>query len=151
MRAPSAPANSSTRPTAAPPGSSWGATEGVVWTEDLAPEMIRDGFPRIRIRDIGAFSTLGSVSESIGFNEVDRRVVRFQDLAGQVPAVCAQLALSQRERADAASYVRVMTAWMSGYHAWQTGTQRYRNAPRSCRPRARATSAKFPGVRRPPS
>ncbi|MDX3526949.1 hypothetical protein P1P75_10995 [Streptomyces sp. ID05-39B] len=26
-----------------------GTTEGVVWTEALTPEMIRDGFPRIRI------------------------------------------------------------------------------------------------------
>ncbi|MFF7736540.1 terpene cyclase [Streptomyces sp. NPDC007984] len=62
--------------------------------------------------------------------EVDRRVLRFQDLAGQVPAVCAQLGLCERQRADVACYVRVMTAWMSGYHAWQSGTQRYRDALR---------------------
>ncbi|MEU6472570.1 terpene cyclase [Streptomyces massasporeus] len=62
--------------------------------------------------------------------EVNQRILRFQDLAGEVPTVCAHLALSERERADVAGYVRVMTAWMSGYHAWQTRTQRYRNAPR---------------------
>ncbi|NEE17360.1 hypothetical protein G3M58_64200 [Streptomyces sp. SID7499] len=43
-----------------------GATEGVVWTEDPTPEMVRDGFPRIR--DTGAFRTPGSVSESMGFS-----------------------------------------------------------------------------------
>ncbi|MFG2577343.1 terpene cyclase [Streptomyces sp. NPDC048481] len=63
-------------------------------------------------------------------DEVDRRVRRFQDLAGRVPAVCAQLALAERERADVAGYVDVMRAWMSGYHAWQTATRRYRDAPR---------------------
>ncbi|GGW13719.1 hypothetical protein GCM10018980_15860 [Streptomyces capoamus] len=63
-------------------------------------------------------------------HEVERRVRRFHCLAARVPAVCAQLALSGREQADVAGYVRVMTAWMSGYHAWQTGTRRYRDAPR---------------------
>jgi pentalenene synthase/avermitilol synthase len=85
-------------------------------------------------------------------DEVDRRVLRFQDLAGQVSAVCAQLAHSEREQADVAAYVRVMRAWMSGYHAWQTGTQRYRNAPRVV-PRSgpgHIGQVLRTGVRRPP-
>jgi hypothetical protein len=47
-----------------------GATEGVVWTDDPTPQMIRDGYPRIRtrIRDIAAFRTPGSVSESMDFS-----------------------------------------------------------------------------------
>ncbi|WP_329406074.1 SDR family NAD(P)-dependent oxidoreductase [Streptomyces sp. NBC_00704] len=43
-----------------------GATEGVVWTGDPAPELVRDAFPRIC--DTGAFRTPGSVSESMGFS-----------------------------------------------------------------------------------
>ncbi|MFI5821192.1 SDR family NAD(P)-dependent oxidoreductase [Streptomyces rishiriensis] len=43
-----------------------GATEGVVWSQDPTPEMVRDGFARIR--DTGAFRTPGSVSESMGFS-----------------------------------------------------------------------------------
>jgi pentalenene synthase/avermitilol synthase len=62
--------------------------------------------------------------------EVDRRVRRFHRLAAQIPTVGAQLALTEREQADVAAYVRVMAAWMSGYHAWQTETHRYRDAPR---------------------
>ncbi|MFJ6530291.1 terpene cyclase [Streptomyces longwoodensis] len=62
--------------------------------------------------------------------EVDRRLRRFDRLAAQVPALCTQLALTEREHADVAAYVRVMTAWMSGYHTWQTETHRYRDAPR---------------------
>ncbi|EGG47079.1 putative terpene cyclase [Streptomyces griseoaurantiacus M045] len=62
--------------------------------------------------------------------EVDRRVRRFDRLAAQVPTVGTQLALTEGERADVAAYVRVMAAWMSGYHAWQTETHRYRDAPR---------------------
>ncbi|MFI9155537.1 SDR family NAD(P)-dependent oxidoreductase [Streptomyces sp. NPDC053367] len=42
-----------------------GATEGVVWTEDPTPEMVRDGFPQIG--DTGVFRTPGSVSESLGY------------------------------------------------------------------------------------
>jgi hypothetical protein len=41
------------------------ATEGLIWTEDPTPEMIRDGLLRIRIRGIGAFRTPGSVSGSM--------------------------------------------------------------------------------------
>ncbi|MGW5768864.1 terpene synthase family protein [Streptomyces longwoodensis] len=62
--------------------------------------------------------------------EVTRRLRRFDRLAAQVPALCTQLALTEREQADVAAYVRVMTAWMSGYHTWQTETHRYRDAPR---------------------
>ncbi|MFJ2753180.1 terpene cyclase [Streptomyces sp. NPDC087297] len=62
--------------------------------------------------------------------EVDRRVRRFRELAGQVPALCTRLDLSDGERAAVNTYVSVMTAWMSGYHAWQTRTLRYRTAPR---------------------
>ncbi|WP_333735876.1 terpene synthase family protein [Streptomyces sp. IBSBF 2806] len=85
-------------------------------------------------------------------NEVDQRVLRFQELAGQVPAVCAQLALCEREQADVAGYVRVMAAWMSGYHAWQTGTQRYRNAPRVVPPSGPGHLGQIlrTGERRPP-
>ncbi|MCQ9130330.1 terpene synthase family protein [Streptomyces hilarionis] len=60
--------------------------------------------------------------------EVDALVARFGTLAAQVPAVCAQLALPSGQRAAVEGYVRLMTDWMSGYHAWQTGTQRYRAA-----------------------
>ncbi|MFD7242322.1 hypothetical protein [Streptomyces massasporeus] len=83
---------------------------------------------------------------------MNRRALRFQELAGQVPAVCAQLALCERERADVAAYVRVMTAWMSGYHAWQTGTQRYRNAPLIVPPSGPGHLGQVlrPGVHRPP-
>ncbi|WP_318216225.1 hypothetical protein [Streptomyces sp. SCL15-6] len=60
---------------------------------------------------------------------MDRRVLRFQHLAQQVPAVCAQLDLPERERADVAAYMRVMTPWMSGYHTCQAAIQRH-DAPR---------------------
>ncbi|MFI7359015.1 terpene cyclase [Streptomyces avidinii] len=62
-------------------------------------------------------------------NEVDRRIGRFRELAGQLPALCARLELSDGDRAAVSSYIGVMTAWMSGYHAWQTETLRYRTAP----------------------
>jgi avermitilol synthase len=61
--------------------------------------------------------------------EVAERSTRFQELACQVPAMCAQLGLSDRERAAVDTYVEVMAAWMSGYHAWQTQTRRYISAP----------------------
>ncbi|MCQ9181648.1 terpene cyclase [Streptomyces sp. IBSBF 2953] len=61
--------------------------------------------------------------------EVDGLVRRFRVLAAQVPGVCAQLALPEEQRTAVDGYVRLMTAWMSGYHAWQTETQRYRAAP----------------------
>ncbi|CAL9677494.1 hypothetical protein SUDANB1_08171 [Streptomyces sp. enrichment culture] len=87
-----------------------------------------------------------------GRNEVDRRALRFQELAGEVPALCAQLALSEREGVDVAAYVTVMTAWMSGYHAWQTGTLRYRNAPRVVPPSGPGHLGQVlhTGVSRPP-
>ncbi|MFD5410200.1 terpene synthase family protein [Streptomyces nojiriensis] len=62
-------------------------------------------------------------------NEVDRRVARFRELAGQLPALCTRLGLADDERAAVRTYAGVMTAWMSGYHAWQTATLRYRTAP----------------------
>lgn len=61
--------------------------------------------------------------------EVRRRVERFQELARQVPALCAQLGLTGRQTADVDTYVEIMGAWMSGYHAWQTQTHRYTDAP----------------------
>ncbi|WP_330329113.1 terpene synthase family protein [Streptomyces sp. NBC_00536] len=61
--------------------------------------------------------------------EVHRRCARFQELAGQVPAVCDQLGLTSWERVAADTYVEVMTAWMSGYSAWQSQTLRYTSAP----------------------
>ncbi|WP_329538047.1 terpene cyclase (plasmid) [Streptomyces sp. NBC_01450] len=61
--------------------------------------------------------------------EVEERCARFQELAPQVPAMCAQLGLPDRDLAAVDTYVEVMTAWMSGYHAWQTQTRRYSTAP----------------------
>ncbi|MFC5185536.1 terpene synthase family protein [Actinomadura harenae] len=61
--------------------------------------------------------------------EVRRRVERFQELARQVPGLCAQLGLTSDEVTDVRAFVDVMTAWMSGYHAWQTQTHRYTHAP----------------------
>ncbi|MFE2854381.1 terpene cyclase [Streptomyces lavendulae] len=60
--------------------------------------------------------------------EVERRVERFRELAHQVPAMCLQLGLTAPERTAVATYVEVMEAWMSGYHAWQTQTRRYTGA-----------------------
>ncbi|MFD4131253.1 terpene cyclase [Streptomyces goshikiensis] len=60
--------------------------------------------------------------------EVDGRVERFQELARQVPAMCLQLGLTDPERTAVATYVEIMGAWMSGYHAWQTQTRRYTSA-----------------------
>ncbi|MFC4036643.1 terpene cyclase [Streptomyces polygonati] len=62
--------------------------------------------------------------------QVAGRVRQFRELAGQVPAMCAQLDLSHRQRSAVAGYTRVMTGWMSGYHSWQTETLRYRTALR---------------------
>ncbi|MFE2474980.1 terpene cyclase [Streptomyces sp. NPDC059389] len=61
-------------------------------------------------------------------HRVNRLVRRFAELAAQVPALCAQLGLRRRERAAVDTYVEIMTGWMAGYHAWQTGTLRYRTA-----------------------
>ncbi|MCX5384521.1 terpene cyclase [Streptomyces sp. NBC_00083] len=60
---------------------------------------------------------------------VDRRVGRFDELAVQTTALCAQLGLGPEEEAAVHTYVDIMAAWMSGYHAWQTETLRYRTAP----------------------
>ncbi|MFF9978697.1 terpene synthase family protein [Streptomyces erythrochromogenes] len=62
--------------------------------------------------------------------EVRRRVVRFQELALQVPGLCALLGLTARETVAVDGYVELMALWMSGYHAWQTRTHRYIDAPR---------------------
>ncbi|GAA2736616.1 terpene synthase family protein [Actinocorallia aurantiaca] len=61
--------------------------------------------------------------------EVDRRTARFVELAVQVPALCTRLGLTGREQAATETYIEVMGAWMSGYHAWQTQTRRYTTAP----------------------
>lgn len=63
--------------------------------------------------------------------EIDQRCAAFQDLTTQVPDLCAQLGLDKQKRAAVETYVEVMEAWMSGYHAWQTQTQRYTGAPRT--------------------
>ncbi|MGW2681404.1 terpene synthase family protein [Streptomyces sp. NPDC001436] len=60
--------------------------------------------------------------------EVEQRVDRFREQARQVPAMCHQLGLTGPEQTAVATYVEVMEAWMSGYHAWQTQTRRYTNA-----------------------
>ncbi|GAA3282568.1 terpene synthase family protein [Streptomyces lavendulae] len=60
--------------------------------------------------------------------EVDGRVARFQELAGQVPAMCLKLGLTGPERTAVATYVEIMGAWMSGYQTWQTRTHRYTSA-----------------------
>ncbi|MEU3369269.1 terpene cyclase [Streptomyces sp. NPDC006660] len=60
---------------------------------------------------------------------VNRRVQRFEDLARQVPELCAHLALTPEERSAVDTYVDIMSTWMSGYHAWQSSTLRYRTAP----------------------
>lgn len=62
--------------------------------------------------------------------EVRRRVMRFGELALQVPGLCALLGLTDRETAVVDRYVEIMRLWMSGYHAWQTRTHRYTDAPR---------------------
>ncbi|MEU6293973.1 terpene synthase family protein [Streptomyces erythrochromogenes] len=62
--------------------------------------------------------------------EVRRRVARFQELALRVPGLCAALGLTAREAAAVDRYVQSMALWMSGYHAWQTRTHRYTDAPR---------------------
>ncbi|MGW2270245.1 terpene synthase family protein [Streptomyces yangpuensis] len=62
--------------------------------------------------------------------EVRRCVLRFGELALQVPGLCALLGLTDRETAAVDRYVDVMRLWMSGYHAWQTRTHRYTDAPR---------------------
>ncbi|CAO5253391.1 terpene synthase family protein [Frankia sp. AgKG'84/4] len=60
--------------------------------------------------------------------EVHRRCARFQELAGEVPLMCAHLALSGEQRESVATYVDGLTAWISGYHAWETETLRYTTA-----------------------
>jgi avermitilol synthase len=60
--------------------------------------------------------------------EVHQRCDRYQQLALDVPDLSARLDLSASQRADVRTYVDVMTAWISGYHAWETETARYRTA-----------------------
>ncbi len=60
--------------------------------------------------------------------EVHRRCTRFQELAREVPAMCAHLALPATQRATVTTYVDVLTGWISGYHAWETETLRYTTA-----------------------
>ena len=62
--------------------------------------------------------------------EVGRRVARFRELAQEVPALCAQLGLTGRQRTAVDAYVDVMTSWMIGYHTWQARTLRYTSATR---------------------
>ncbi|MFI6985163.1 terpene cyclase [Embleya sp. NPDC050154] len=60
--------------------------------------------------------------------EIDHRCARFRDLASRVPAMADELGLTGAQRTAVDTYVDVMSAWMSGYHAWQTRTARYRDA-----------------------
>ncbi|WP_242438486.1 terpene synthase family protein [Streptomyces sp. CB00455] len=60
--------------------------------------------------------------------EVRRRVERFLELARQITRLSAQLDLTGQERSAVDMYVEIMSAWMSGYHAWQTQTLRYTGA-----------------------
>ncbi|WP_007516020.1 terpene synthase family protein [Pseudofrankia saprophytica] len=60
--------------------------------------------------------------------EVHRRCTRFQELAHDVPAMCTHLALPATQRATVTTYVGVLTAWICGYHAWETETLRYTTA-----------------------
>ncbi|WP_030273908.1 terpene synthase family protein [Streptomyces sp. NRRL B-24484] len=59
---------------------------------------------------------------------VARRVEDFRHLAGEVPGMCCRLGLDGPQRASVDTYVRVMSAWIGGYRAWQTETTRYRTA-----------------------
>ncbi|MFG2720633.1 terpene cyclase [Streptomyces sp. NPDC048416] len=61
--------------------------------------------------------------------QVGRLVGRFRELEGHVPALCAHLGLGPAERSAVHTYTEIMSLWMSGYHAWQTETLRYRTAP----------------------
>jgi pentalenene synthase/avermitilol synthase len=60
--------------------------------------------------------------------EVRRCCNRFQQLAREIPAMCTHLALPAPQRTAVETYVDVMTAWISGYHAWETETLRYTTA-----------------------
>lgn len=60
--------------------------------------------------------------------EVHRCCTRFQQLAREIPAMCTHLALPAPQRTAVETYVDVMTAWISGYHAWETETLRYTTA-----------------------
>lgn len=42
--------------------------------------------------------------------------------------MCTHLALPAPQRTAVETYVDVMTAWISGYHAWETETLRYTSA-----------------------
>ncbi|GAT67318.1 terpene cyclase [Planomonospora sphaerica] len=61
-------------------------------------------------------------------DEVHRHVTRFRQLAAEVPDMCRQVGLTGPQCAAVEAYVEVMTAWMSGYHLWETETARYRAA-----------------------
>jgi avermitilol synthase len=60
--------------------------------------------------------------------EIDQRCARFQQLALDVPEMSRRIGLTSSQQAAVDAYVQVMTAWMGGYHAWETETLRYRNA-----------------------
>ncbi|MER5326515.1 hypothetical protein [Streptosporangium roseum] len=57
--------------------------------------------------------------------EVHRRVTRFQQLAGEVPAMCHHLVLAGSQRAAVDTCVEVMAAWTRGYlRAFEHGLKR---------------------------
>ncbi|MFF7250155.1 hypothetical protein ACFZBU_40475 [Embleya sp. NPDC008237] len=61
--------------------------------------------------------------------EVRVRCERFRRPADAIPETCALLGLPAGQRAAVDAYIEVMTAWMTGHHAWQAGTRRYLDAP----------------------
>lgn len=63
--------------------------------------------------------------------EVNLRCERFQQLVDQVPAMSVQLSLTSSQCAVVDAYIDVMTAWVSGYHGWETETLRYVSATHS--------------------
>ncbi|MFF0411175.1 hypothetical protein ACFYUY_12095 [Kitasatospora sp. NPDC004745] len=70
-----------------------------------------------------------------GRAEVDRRIADFQRLAAELPDLCRRLGLDPTQVGAVETYVRVMGAWIGGYHAWQTRNGRFRRGrgPRAVR------------------
>jgi pentalenene synthase/avermitilol synthase len=60
--------------------------------------------------------------------QIHHLCTRFQQLAHDIPAMCNHLALPASQRSAVDSYLNIMTAWISGYHAWETETLRYTTA-----------------------
>ncbi|MBC9718927.1 terpene cyclase [Streptomyces sp. TRM66268-LWL] len=56
---------------------------------------------------------------------VRRRCTRFCELAAEIPALCQELGLDATRTSAVHQYVEVMSAWIRGYHDWETETLRY--------------------------